>query len=67
VDDGKSPRDLASDRREIGCVIHSQAGHRHPGLFTALDVSLVVMVTMLALWVLFILAMLIHGATKAGA
>ena len=48
-------------------MIHSRTGHHHPGLFTALDVSLVVIVTMLALWAMFVLAMLIHGATKAGA
>jgi hypothetical protein len=50
-------------------VIHTRWNHadRQSVLLTVLDTSLVVIVTLFALWAVFVLVMLLHGATKAGA
>jgi cytochrome c oxidase subunit 2 len=61
---------LGPPEAQIALVLNGKPGisaTTRAAVLTALDVSLVVIMIVLTLWAVFLLAMLIHGATKAGA
>ena len=46
---------------------HPRLGHGHPSVGTVLDAVLAVALAVIALWAVFVLMLLLHGALKAGA